>query len=355
MTEADLAREIFKRVAEGDSAINTARWLSGIGVTPTKYYAGRVLPKKHAALKWHVSRVNSMLKSPTYRGEHTFESMGEPIVREVPALVDADTWHRVQAQLTRNKKLSTRGAKHSYLLRGLIRCGLCGAGYSGNRNARGSWTRFYYRCNRQVGTAVPEPSQRCKGKQLPGDWLESLVWEDVKAFVQKPGPYLQDARRQLAERIGEATKAKGQLQALQKTLLDKEGERERVLTLFRRGKVTVEDIDRHLDAINKEAGTLRDQIKALESRAAIASAWEVRVLETERLLMGLKGEVLHIDRTGDTAKKRQLIELLVNSIRVDTTGEGKDRKASVLIHYAFAESGVVTTKSGYTASPHSHT
>jgi len=146
--------------------------------------------------------------------------------------------------------------------------------------------------------------------------------------------------------MGTATKAKGQLKALGKSLVDKEGERERVLTLFRRGKASLAEVERQLADIDKEAGTLRDQIKAFESRAAIAAAWEGRVLETEKLLMLLKGEAQHIDRTGEAAKNRQLIELLVNSIRVDTTGEGKERKAAVLINYAFAESGVVTPTVG---------
>jgi hypothetical protein len=72
-----------------------------------------------------------------------------------------------------------------------------------------------------------------------------------------------------------------QLQVLQKALLDKEGERERVLLLFRRGKASLTEVERQLADIDKEAGTLRDQIKAYKSRVAIAQAWEGRVMETE--------------------------------------------------------------------------
>jgi hypothetical protein len=45
----------------------------------------------------------------------------------VPALVDQETWDRAQAQLARNAALSFRhNARHSYLLRCLLTCEVCG-------------------------------------------------------------------------------------------------------------------------------------------------------------------------------------------------------------------------------------
>jgi hypothetical protein len=49
------------------------------------------------------------------------------IAISVPALVDADTWDKAQAQLSRNAALSFRNnAKHNYLLRCLLTCRTCG-------------------------------------------------------------------------------------------------------------------------------------------------------------------------------------------------------------------------------------
>ncbi len=49
------------------------------------------------------------------------------IAISVPALVDQETWDRAQAQLARNAALSFRNnARHSYLLRCLLTCEMCG-------------------------------------------------------------------------------------------------------------------------------------------------------------------------------------------------------------------------------------
>jgi site-specific DNA recombinase len=193
MTEADLVREIYRRVAEdGDSAVNTTRWLNSLGITPTRRYAGGILAQKYVAQQWTVSRVNLMLKNPIYRGEHVFKAKSGPITRIVPSLVDGQTWEKVQAQLRKNKVLSTRNAKHVYLLRRLVRCGLCGGGYTGtlSGNKGGKWTNYYYRCVSQFPSVAPDVSKRCIGKQLPAPWLEDLAWQDIKAFVHNPEPYL---------------------------------------------------------------------------------------------------------------------------------------------------------------------
>ena len=58
------------------------------------------------------------------------------IERDVPAIVGVETWERAQQTLRRNMIFSRRNARRRYLLRGLMRCGLCGLTYSGT-----SWTR----------------------------------------------------------------------------------------------------------------------------------------------------------------------------------------------------------------------
>ena len=54
---------------------------------------------------------------------------------------------------------------------------------------------------------------------------------------------------------------------------------------------------------------------------------------TRHLLQSLHRHLEDIDRTDDQVTKRQVIELLVHTIRVDTTA---DRKLSATITYAFS-------------------
>src|SRR5205807_6906667 len=52
-------------------------------------------------------------------------------LREVPAIVDVETWNEAQRVLHANFILNPRGARRRYLLRGLIKCGICGLTYVG--------------------------------------------------------------------------------------------------------------------------------------------------------------------------------------------------------------------------------
>jgi hypothetical protein len=73
-----------------------------------------------------------------------------PIPRPVPTIVTETEWKKAQANLKANMLFSARGAKNKYLLRGLIKCGLCGltyVGVVGNRNTRKATRESYYRCN----------------------------------------------------------------------------------------------------------------------------------------------------------------------------------------------------------------
>ena len=68
----------------------------------------------------------------------------------VPALVDEDTFARVQQRLEDNKQFATRGSKAPSLLQGLAACAACGYGYYRTSTRTARRKIYYYRC---LGTA----------------------------------------------------------------------------------------------------------------------------------------------------------------------------------------------------------
>jgi len=123
----------------------------------------------------------------------------EWIPLELPAslqLIPRDRWERVQATLKRNITFSPRNEKHPYLLKGLVRCGGCGARYGGD-----SWHgRFYYRC-----------LARCKRLPAVREFrLERLILSRLSAHRRKmcalSRPQLQQfLQRQIEESIFDGT------------------------------------------------------------------------------------------------------------------------------------------------------
>ena len=347
LTEAEVARSVLENIAEGSSTVAEARRLNALGVpTDRRYGSGATVT---VGENWLPSRINQMVKNPVYAGEHIFKSRGPggPITRQVPALVDRTTWEHANAQLTKNRALSTKNRKRDYLLRGLVTCGNCGSHYAGSPHSDGR--NYYYRCNGQLGVIRPEPDKRCRARRLSAAWLEDLIWADCRDFARDPGPTLEEARRQLRARLDRTAKAEGERRGLQQALAGKEAERERVLTMFRRGRITMQDADRELDTINAEAVDLRARIEAMRAQVDLVAAVEAQYAEAAALLHRLRDQVDEIDRTDDRARKRQVIELLVAGIRVDTAGEGRDKTATVRPTYHFGQgkgSVVTTTDSG---------
>src|SRR5262249_43039796 len=109
-----------------------------------------------------------------------------PIQRAVPAIVSEETWTKAQANLKAHFLFAARGARRKYLLRGLIKCKMCGLTYIGTAaNSGNGRNEFYYKCN---GANTPELLQtRCAAKSVRGDDLERQVWSDVEAFLRDPG------------------------------------------------------------------------------------------------------------------------------------------------------------------------
>jgi site-specific DNA recombinase len=346
-TEAEIARSVFERIARGSTTVAECRRLNALAVPTRRRYASGTTVT--VGENWLPSRINAMVRNPVYAGRHVLKSRAGPIERAVPPLVSQGLWDQAQAQLRQNRTLATRNAQHRYLLRGLIRCAACGANFAGTPSyspKAPQWVGHYYRCNSQLGAVRPEVGGRCRAKRLPTAWLDDEVWQDCRAFIQNPGEPLAEAQRQLRARMAETVGVERQRRGLQKQLAEKDAERERVLTLYRRNRITLDQAEQQLDDVGREAAELRQLMDSLASQEALAAAFETHLTEASAMLLRLQDQLAEIERTDDWARKREIVQLLVHEIRVTTEGEGAHKQARVLLRYAFGEPRAVDTTTG---------
>ncbi|MGD0205425.1 MAG: hypothetical protein ABSB57_03155, partial [Dehalococcoidia bacterium] len=121
----------------------------------------------------------------------------------------------------------------------------------------------------------------------------------------------------------------------------KAGERDRVLDAYRKGIIESDDLDREMAKMRAETQALRDRITHLNgqleavSRAAedLRSAESLLLELRERLVEPLSWEI-----------KRQLVELLVSEIRVDTDCSTKPKTVKIVVVYRF--DGDVSNRTG---------
>jgi site-specific DNA recombinase len=138
------------------------------------------------------------------------------IPNATPAIIDQDVFNTVKDVLKRNKELSTRNAKHQYLLSGYIFCAHCRARYQGylkkwKDNGKPNSKR-YYRCGKSQSIASP---QRCHNREYNAPRTEEAVWKQIESILAKPEIVLTALELQASEarQVDQLQSRLGQIEA----------------------------------------------------------------------------------------------------------------------------------------------
>ena len=94
--------------------------------------------------------------------------------------------------MTDNTKWSPRRAEPGqWLLKGLVRCGVCGVGTNAHRmrGRNGSWHRYYY-CRNHDPIRAGGADRRCPERNIRADALDSYVFDRIRAALLHPDTLL---------------------------------------------------------------------------------------------------------------------------------------------------------------------
>ena len=163
---APLVKRIFEMYAAGNTQKEIIEHLNTEGLRTRK---GKPLT---------INSIRSVLKNKKYIGIYHYDGKEYPEA-QIPALIDAETFAKVQRLLIQNKRAPARKwTKAEYLLTGKLFCGLCGHTRVGECGTGKSGTKyFYYNCLEK------KKNRTCKKKAVQKQWIEQLVLEKAKAIV----------------------------------------------------------------------------------------------------------------------------------------------------------------------------
>lgn len=334
MTEADVVRMMYRLTTEEHySCIQIADLFNGMGIPPSYTKDARKLlkgkRKENTQAVWRPGRIRNMIVNSTYMGLHVYGKRAskerETITREVPAIVEPAAWKRAQEILREHMIEAVRHQKRFYLLRGLIRCRSCGRTYQGTAFSSTTKTNIvpYYICGGKSKAGMGSLN-RCTAKNVPSAWIESAVWDLCLSFIADPeraieamhladeNPTKQDATIITTERT-----------TLHKALGSSEKERERILDLYRRGFITVNDVESQLQKISDEQRVMKDRIAEID-RVISEGVHQKQNVDD---LVVLLGELRAVVQAGDVSfeDKFEAIRQLVRGVWVETIGEGDGR------------------------------
>lgn len=344
MSEAEVIREVFRMAAvDRKSCRVIAKRLNDLRVPCAYSRDDRLIlrgkRKQRTSGLWRPGRIRGLLTNRTYMGIHEFGKRAakeRPIIsRPAPAIVSEATWTKAQKTLHDNFLFSARSAKNQYLLRGLIKCGLCGLTYIGVAANRPNGKReFYYRCNGAHSPSVLAVSERCKAKSIRGDELEQQVWADVETFLRNPQQVLQQLHARLSSDAQGSEQVRKQVTRLEGLLAQKATERNRVVGLYRRGRLTDAELDAQMEEIGREEAGIEAQIAELSSRITGADSIGANIGSAQALLAKLRKR---LDDPISWELKRRLIETLVAGVRVETIEECGVKQARTTVTYRFSQ------------------
>jgi Recombinase zinc beta ribbon domain len=228
-----------------------------------------------------------------------------------PALVSRTVAAEVLRRLRRNQQLATRSAKdpESALLRGLVRCGLCGSTMHANRlpaqaRADGS-VPVRYVCRQALKVRRDtEAGRYCTPHSMLADVLDPAVWGKVAEYLRNPQLLAQErARMRETEPPGTAD-----LASIDRRLVDL---RRRIKN--KRTYAEQVDDDREREEVAAEVTLLRRAERKTEAEraqvAALAADWDREALALESLTTLVQYATANLESWGYAEKRSALLAL----------------------------------------------
>lgn len=349
-TEATVIRSIFQWcVEEHMSSYQIAERLNALSV-PTHYAKdGRRVRKGKRGPEstldvWRQGQVLRILKNRSYTGHWQYGKRSKKGRRELidgyaPVIISEELFAQAAEVLASFRIAYPRNARHQYLLRGLIRCGICGLAFCGYHCRSSYQPKFkppapeigYYACNGHRLWKRLKIQERCGNVYLRSDGIEEFVWQDVKQFCLQPDIALSQLRADhrpfnetITERLAEAEQRLAELKRQELNLLRIAAQSEEVDT-------------KSLDQVMAEN---RQSQKVLNEYISRLQAERLRSRSLEHELEGVAERLKALSSRIENAtfeEKRNAILALVKGIEVVPQEINGKRYPVVTITYRFNE------------------
>lgn len=272
--QAAIMRDIFSWYHSGQRVVDIVHSLNQATIPSPK------------GKRWGASTIRHILRDSSYRGQAyygrkqtVYQAIGQPrkfgrgqlkepryklrpsedwLTITVPTIISEQLWLDVQEMLDQNQRFSPRNNhKHSYLLRGLLTCGICGYTLAG-RTARARQT---YYCRYGGGQHRPPdvPVHRCS---IAADEIEPLIWKALSELLQQPDR-LTAAWRNLIQADEPDT---ANLNSLQHRLKELDKQWLRLLDLYQDGLIEKQELSHRKSTLEAEKEQISQRLRHLNQQ-----------------------------------------------------------------------------------------
>ncbi|MCC6645127.1 MAG: recombinase family protein, partial [Polyangiaceae bacterium] len=313
--EAAIVRDIFREYAAHRSLVRIVSGLNG---------AGRTTKRARRFTKDAVLRV---LKTPIYAGFIGYG--GERYQGEHAVIIPEAELDQVQAMITKPERVVGRGAGVDHLLRGLVRCGGCGAAMTVETTRSGRRTYRYVRCGtyqKKGDGSCPTRARVAAGPiedvvvgmlrdQARGPDFAADVGAKLRARVAEQRVRLEAEASTLPRTIGEASSRVHSLgvavgdapDAARRVLTRRLDEESEIVAWQEERLAAVRRELRDLEGVEAEAGWIEGTLKRFDAIwDVLTEVNRVRLVRAlvRAVVVDVAHQQVHVElATGDTGKR----------------------------------------------------
>lgn len=329
--ESKVVKKIYELSLSGIGTRSIAEYLTeneistrynkiGKGTISTKNrHTKKITTTEKKNIKWAGNTIRNIIKNTIYKGERYYSGN----IYKVPAILSEDYWHKVNNHLIENRNNSGKKVEHQYLLKGLMRCGICGRNMYGRK-------RVDKHDNVYICSSKRIKGENCGNRGINIDKIESLIWD--KFF--EDDLLLNRVKKELEKDDNEIKEIKKEIDVVEKRIKNLELEKKRAIELVIKGTLTEEDVT---NILKKNKNKTQDLKVRRENLIVKGSSIENR----ENLVEKHKDDFLHYTKNTSFTQKKEIVNDYIHDIIVNYD----DVFDSYLIKIIFkADLGVETYK-----------
>ncbi len=282
-----IVRELFERVAGGESCHSLARELNERGV-----------PRPRSGA-WQQARVNQIVRQRAYIGTYTADKKRNLTI-EVPRIVSDWLFEQAEIALQANRFHLNPKTNHYNLAQGIGVCGVCGQDIllTGNK-----LKKRYYVCRSKKG--LGKDVERCPNPMRQVEPTDEKIWAQVRYVLEQPD-LLEGAVQLRIDRANE-TDWEAELKETESKLAAIDRRAQNVLNSYMKGLIADDVYEQHL------VSTQRDR-EGLERQRDLANQNLLAAKRTEQETRALRATVEKLKQNLDTAspeERQKLVRMLI--------------------------------------------
>jgi site-specific DNA recombinase len=276
----------------------------------TAYY-NRTKIRRHPAADLHVPGKRAPRRTRVVRPR------SEWIEVAVPPLIDEELFGRVQQRLEERRRFARRNLKTEgvFLLRGLLKCGLCGHAYIGStdrKHYKGKESVYhYYRCGHRQSPPLSDGSCRCRNESLGVEGANEAVWSTVRDLLLDSDALSQELSAWIQRSTAAGPDADAGLQRAEARLQELIRQRDRLTDAYQTGALPLDLFRTRIESIEESRRSAEKALAEIKAEKSEAEVARIRAAGAKQIAETLKPRLLKADFHTRETILRLLVERVV--------------------------------------------